>query len=49
MLSSGSAPIAAEVLDFLKIAFGGHVIEGISVFLIHQLYLNAPTVPQATA
>lgn len=28
MLTSGSAPISGEVLDFLKIAFGHDVLEG---------------------
>jgi long-chain acyl-CoA synthetase len=31
MVTCGSAPISAEVLDFLKIAVGGEVFEGQSV------------------
>jgi long-chain acyl-CoA synthetase len=28
LLSSGSAPLSADVMDFLKVALGCHVIEG---------------------
>jgi hypothetical protein len=33
MIGCGSAPIAPEVLDFLKIAFGGDVMEGKHIML----------------
>lgn len=40
MIASGSAPIAADVLDFLKIAFGGDVLEGKPTILSIRLYAN---------
>ena len=40
MIFSGSAPISADVMDFLKIAFGCDVIEGEGIFhLILRLYM----------
>ena len=32
----GSAPISADVMDWLKIAIGGDVIEGMSYTLLHK-------------
>ena len=40
MVFSGSAPISADVMDFLKIAFACDVIEGEGIFhLILGLYM----------